>query len=130
MQQYLKEKRSYGLYSIKADGLRAGDLQLTSIRNQTRWEELENTSPLFAVSNTTTKSFFVIFIKMHFYSKELERSVISFEAANKPGFLPLYNELDAVGLVVFVGPEQSKGPFQIAVLSNGMYCSLKAVLLT
>ena len=67
---------------------------------------------------------------MHFYSKELERSVISFEAANKPGFLPLYNELDAVGLVVFVGPEQSKGPFQIAVLSNGMYCSLKAVLLT
>lgn len=43
-----------------------------------------------------------------------------FEAANQPGFQPLYNELDVVGLVVYVGPEQSKGPFQIAVLSNGM----------
>ena len=53
IQEYLKEKRSYGLYNIKADGLRAGDLQLTAIRNQTRWEEMENTSPFDAVSNVS-----------------------------------------------------------------------------
>ena len=43
----------------------------------------------------------------------------SFEAAKQPGFQPLYNELDVVGLVVYVGPEQTKENFQIAILSNG-----------
>ena len=31
----------------------------------------------------------------------------------------MFNELDVVGLVVLVGHEQNKGPFQTAVLTDG-----------
>ena len=51
LQQYLREKRSYGLYNVKADGQRNGDLQLTSMRSQTHWKELtESSNPVNVVS--------------------------------------------------------------------------------
>lgn len=50
LQQYLKEKRGYSLYNVKADGHRAGDLQLTSKRSQTHWKEMTESSPINAVS--------------------------------------------------------------------------------
>lgn len=48
------------------------------------------------------------------------------QTAGQPGFKPLYHELDVVGLVVYVAQQQTKGPFQTVVLSDGkrflMYC--------
>ena len=48
-----------------------------------------------------------------------ERSSTSFQAASQPGFKPLFNELDVVGLVVFVAQQPNKNSFQTAVLSDG-----------
>merc|ERR1712071_147412 len=50
---------------------------------------------------------------------DLERSVTSFQTANQSGFKPPFNELDVVGLVVFVAQQPNKNSFQTAVLSDG-----------
>ena len=43
----------------------------------------------------------------------------SFQTANQLGFKPFFNELDVVGLVVFVAQQPNKNSFQTAVLSDG-----------
>lgn len=50
---------------------------------------------------------------------KLSRMVTCFETACQPSFKPPFNELDLVGLVVYVGEHQGKGPFQTIVLSDG-----------
>lgn len=57
-----------------------------------------------------------------------ERSVTSFSTANQNGFKPMFYELDLVGLVVYVGQQQVKGPFQTAVLTDGKL-SIKTFLI-
>ncbi|XP_057378960.1 uncharacterized protein LOC130701035 [Daphnia carinata] len=99
LQHYLREGRVYRLYNVNAAGLRFGELQLNATKN-TSWSEMKQTSatPLL---------------------QSLARSVTPFSAANQFGFKPMFNELDIVGLVVYVGQQQSKGPFQTAILSDG-----------
>jgi len=96
VQQCLKENQSYHLYHVSASGIRFGELQLNSMK-QTRWQAIKNG-------------------RVH----DLERSVTSFQTANQSGFKPPFNELDVVGLVVFVAQQPNKNSFQTAVLSDGI----------
>lgn len=50
--------------------------------------------------------------------------MVPFSVANEIGFKPIFNELDIVGLVVYVGQKQVKDPFQTCVLSDGKLVSL------
>lgn len=50
----------------------------------------------------------------------IDRCVTPFHAANQQGFKPTFNELDLVGLVVHVVQQQTKGPFQTTILSDGI----------
>lgn len=99
LQHHLREGRAYRLYNVNAAGLRFGELQLNAMKN-TLWSDVKQTTdtPLL---------------------QSLARSVIPFSTANQLGFKPMFNELDIVGLVVYVGQQQSKGPFQTAILSDG-----------
>ncbi|KAI9551569.1 hypothetical protein GHT06_021902 [Daphnia sinensis] len=99
LQHYLREGREYRLHNVNAAGLRFGELQLNAMKN-TLWSEVKQaiTTPLL---------------------QSLARSVTPFSAANQLGFKPIFNELDVVGLVVYVGQQQNKGPFQTAILSDG-----------
>lgn len=47
------------------------------------------------------------------------RLITTFEKTCNPSFKPAFNELDLVGLVVHVGEQQAKSPFQTVVLSDG-----------
>lgn len=51
--------------------------------------------------------------------QEFGRCVTSFQTASQPGFKPAFNELDVVGLVVFVAQQPNRNSFQTAVLSDG-----------
>lgn len=119
LQHHLKEGRAYHLYNVNAAGLRFGELQLNAMKN-TMWKDMKQPHPTPVNFSTFSGApYFSYFTYTTLQS--LDRSVIAFSAANLPGFKPMFNELDIVGLVVFVGHQQSKGPFQTTILFDGYF---------
>jgi hypothetical protein len=125
LQYNIKEGRAYHLYNVNAAGLRFGELQLNAMKN-TMWKEMKQ-SNLTPVNISTFLASTYLSCFLFIILQDLDRSVIAFSTANQPGFKPMFNELDIVGLVVFVGLQQR--PFQTAILSDGNFFLCNIILI-